>query len=141
MEKVSSLREAWRTILALWDQRKEAKVTGKDQKEEVAEGHVSTLMPPLAVRRGMHAHGVFHHLLCGVPSACVEETHMSDCLVRKVGQLELCHRKPQTAFTCTILLLKAALKWKHIRNAHFLHLQTFIQHSKNSVIRPNLFFP
>lgn len=99
------------------------------------------IMPPLAVRRGMHAHGVFHHLLCGVPSACVEETHMSDCLVRKVGQLELCHRKPQTAFTCTILLLKAALKWKHIRNAHFLHLQTFIQHSKNSVIRPNLFFP
>lgn len=42
-----------------------------------------------------------------VLSTSSEERLTFDCLVHKVGQLELCNRKLQSVFTCTILLLKA----------------------------------
>lgn len=85
-----------------------------------------------------------HIVLCCVWSVSSEERLTSDCLVHKVGPVRAVRQKATNSVYCTISVLEAALI--NVENTpkmcdFFFHLQTFIRHSKNPVIRPNLFSP
>lgn len=96
---------------------------------------------PIRALAGLQPLPVSHVVLSWVLSPSSEERLTFDCLVQKVGQLELCNTKPQSVFTCTLLLLKAALiNVETHEKCVIFHVQTFIQHSKKICDKAKPFF-